>query len=259
MFQAILLGIVQGITEFLPISSTAHLVLLPVFFQWQGGLVDSLPFDVALHVGTLASILVCFYSDIIEILKKKRGMILTLGVGTIPAGIAGVMLHDYVDGVLRSPYVIAGTLVAFGIVMYFSDRWGARKGKAEGVGIAQAILIGIAQAVALVPGVSRSGITISAALLVGLKREEAARFSFLLSIPVIGGAALLEGRKLIMHPPAGGIDYQMFGVGLAASFVTGVIAIKFLLGYLKKHNLNVFVLYRFVLAGAILGWLWLAG
>jgi undecaprenyl-diphosphatase len=255
MSGSIFLGIVQGITEFFPISSTAHLVVLPWVFNWSG-LLNSLTFDVALHGGTLASLLVCFRRDIIDILRKKRRLVLVLVVGTAPAGAAGVLLHDYVESTLRSPALIALALVAFGLVMYVSERYRKNR-KVEGMSIFDALLIGTAQAVALVPGVSRSGITISAGLMRGFRREEAARFSFLLSIPVIAGATLLEGRKLF----SGEVEYDLslVGMGFMVSMVTGMAAIKFLLRFLKTHTMNVFVVYRFVLAGMIAGWLWLGG
>lgn len=255
MLESVILGVVQGVTEFFPISSTAHLVLLPWFFKWGGDL-GSLTFDVALHAGTLLSLLVCFRDDIVEMLGKKRRLIIPILVGILPAGIAGVYLQGYVEGALRSPFLIAFMLVVFGVVMYASEKFTKSK-NLEGVSLLDAILIGMAQAVALVPGVSRSGVTISAGLMRGMKRTEALRFSFLLSIPVIGGAALLEGKKLLESP--GHYDLRLFGAGFAVSFVAGVVAIKFLLKYLRRHTLNVFVYYRFVLAGVILGWLWLGG
>jgi undecaprenyl-diphosphatase len=253
MFEAVLLGIVQGVTEFFPISSTAHLVLLPWLFQWTG-LVDSLEFDVALHAGTLASLLICFRRDIASMLRTRRRLLWLIALGTVPAGVAGLTLDDYVSGPLRSPEVIALMLVVFGVVMYLADRAGKRK-RLEGIGVVDALFIGVAQAVALVPGVSRSGVTISAGLMRGVRREEAARFSFLLSMPAVLGATLLEGGDLLEG--SGGADLELVAAGFCSALVTGVLAITFLLRYLKTHNLNLFVLYRFVLAGAILGWLWL--
>ena len=259
MFQALILGIVQGLTEFLPVSSTAHLVVLPMLFEWDGALVNSLSFDVALHAGTLLSVLVSFYPDLLGMLteKKKRPMLKFLVVGTIPAGLAGVLLHDYISGALRSPWVIAFSLVAFGIVMYAADRYGRRKRGLVSMRTSEALWVGLAQAVALIPGVSRSGITISAALERGFKRDEAARFSFLLSIPVIAGAAVLEAPKMI----SAGLDAGLgaMAAGFLSAFVTGVLAIRFMLSFLAKRWLGVFVVYRFILAGVIAGWLWLAG
>lgn len=257
MLEAIILGVVQGITEFFPVSSTAHLVLIPWIFNWDG-LVNSLPFDVALHAGTLMSLLVCFKKDIVEMTRKKRKLIFLIGIGTVPAVVGGLALYPYISGSLRNPRIIALMLVVFGLVMYAAERYSGKKRRnIDKLGVMDAVFVGLAQAVALVPGVSRSGVTISAGLALGMRREEAARFSFLLSMPVVAGAILYEGKRLLQ----GGDDYQwgLMAVGFAVSFVTGVGAIKFLLGFLKSHNMNGFVIYRFVLAGAIIGWIWLGG
>jgi len=254
MFQAIILGIIQGITEFLPISSTAHLVLVPRLLGWENALLHSLSFDVALHVGTLLSVVVTLYADIVGILKTRRRLIVLIVAATVPAAAAGLLLEDYVSGVFRSPALIAGTLVVFGIVMYLSERFKKTR-TMDKLNLRDAIFIGAAQALAIVPGVSRSGITISAGLASGMRREEAARFSFLMSIPVIAGAAVLEGRHLI--GAQANTDMALVGAGFLASFVTGVVTIKFLINYLKSFTLNAFVYYRFVLAGVIIGWLWL--
>jgi len=250
---------VQGLTEFLPVNSMAHLVVLPMLFEWDGSLVNSLSFDVSLHAGTLLSVLVCFYPDLKGMVKekKKRPMIKLLVAGTIPAGLAGVLLHDYISGALRSPWVIVSTLVAFGIVMYAADVYGRKKRGLVSMDTGEALWVGVAQAVALIPGVSRSGITISAALSRGFKRDEAARFSFLLSIPVIAGAVVLEAPKIV----SAGLDagLVMIAAGFLSAFVTGVVAIRFMLSFLSRRGLGVFVVYRFILAGVITGWLWLAG
>lgn len=257
MLEAIILGIVQGFTEFLPVSSTAHLILFPWFFGWKGKL-DSLTFDVALHAGTLLALIICFWKDWVEILLNNRKLLALLVVATLPAGIAGILLKDVVETTLRSPLIIVFTLVLFGIVMLISERW-KRGREIKDMTFSDAIIIGVSQAVALIPGVSRSGITISAGLFRGLEREASARFSFLLSTPVIFGATLLEGRKLISN--AGNYDLNLFVAGFVTSGVTGFIAIKFLLYFLRKHPLNVFVYYRFVLAVIIIiiGGIWLKG
>ena len=256
MTESVLLGLVQGITEFFPVSSTAHLVLFPWFFGWEGDL-GSLLFDVALHAGTLLSLFVCLWRDIADMFIKRRRLLFLLIVGTVPAGLAGVFLEEYVAGALRSPQVIAASLVVFGFVMYAAEKF-AGKRDLRSLGLPDALVIGVAQALALIPGVSRSGITISAGLARGMKRHEALRFSFLLSMPVIGGAAVLELRKLFIAPP-GQYDLGLFAVGFVTSFLTGIIAIKVLLKYLRTHTMNAFVIYRFALAGVILGWLWLGG
>jgi undecaprenyl-diphosphatase len=255
MLEAIILGIVQGFTEFLPVSSTAHLILFPWFFGWKGD-IDSLMFDVALHAGTLLALIICFWKDWVEMLLNNRKLLALFAAATLPAGIAGILLKDAVETTLRSPLIIVFTLVLVGIVMLISERW-KRGREIKDMTFSDAIIIGVSQAAALIPGVSRSGITISAGLFRGLGREAAARFSFLLSTPVIFGATLLEGRKLISN--SGNYDLNLFTAGFAASAVTGFIAIKFLLYFFKKHPLNIFVYYRFVLAVIIIGGIWLKG
>lgn len=251
IIKAIVLGIVQGITEFFPISSTAHLILFPWFFGWSGE-IDTLSFDIALHGGTLLSLLVCFARDWVNLLVNDRRTLAYLAIATVPAGVAGLALKHAVETTFRSPLIIVFTLIAVGIVMLLAERWsrdhaGRLKKKAS---FADAIIIGAAQAVALIPGVSRSGITITAGLWRHLTRESAARFSFLLSTPVIAGATLLEAKKLAGNP--GSYDAAVFIAGFIASFLAGVLAIRFLLSYLKNHPLNLFVYYRFLLALVIL-------
>ncbi len=255
MLEAIILGIVQGITEFLPVSSTAHLILFPWFFGWKGDL-NTLTFDVALHAGTLLALIACFWRDWIEIFLNDRKLLMLLIIATLPAGIAGVLLNDIVESTLRSPLIIVITLIIVGVVMLISER--AKKGRViKDITLSDALIIGIAQAIALIPGVSRSGITISAGLFRGLERDASARFSFILSTPVILGAAILEGKKLFFN--SGSYDLNLFMTGMIASAVTGFIAIKFLLYFFKKHSMNIFVYYRFMLAVIIIGGIWLRG
>lgn len=254
LFQAIVLGLVQGLTEFLPVSSTAHLILFPWLFGWQGD-VNTLTFDVALHGGTLLALLICFYRDWVDMLLHDRKMLFTILAAIVPAGVAGIAFHDIVEHTLRSPLVIAGSLVLFGCLMIVAEKTG--KQAKRKVSFMDAMIIGCAQAIALIPGTSRSGITITAGLFSNIKRETAARFSFLLSTPVIGGATLLECRKLLKTPG----DYQidLFVAGFVAAFISGLIAIKFLLWYLRRHPLNSFAYYRFALAAGILGLYFLRG
>lgn len=260
IFEAILLGIIQGITEFLPISSSAHLILLPWMFGWQGTLIDSLNFDVALHAGTLAAILAFFWRDWIDLLgkfftglgdgtwKTNEGRIVWFIVlSTIPAGLAGLKFEHVVEEGFRQPLLIASSLVVISIVMWGADRWSAQKADLGRITLGHAIFIGLAQALALVPGVSRSGITITAGLMAGYTRESAARFSFLLSTPVIAGAAALKLRKL--HLADG--EALPFALGMAFSAIVGYLCIKFLLQYLNRHSLNLFVWYRLALAVAV--------
>lgn len=249
--KAVIMGVVQGITEFFPISSTAHLILFPWFFGW-GGDIDTLTFDVALHGGTLVALLVCFYRDWIELFARDRHTLLFIMLATIPAAVVGILLNDVVEQTFRSPLIIVFSLVGFGVLMLVAEKRGRRL--KERVSLFDALVIGCAQAVALVPGVSRSGITIAAGLFRNIKRESAARFSFLLSTPIIAGATLLEGRKLVEHPD--GYPLDVFAAGFAAAFVSGYFAIKFLLSFLRRNPLNAFVYYRFLLAAIIVG-VWL--
>ncbi len=250
ILKAVVMGIVQGLTEFFPVSSTAHLILFPWFFGW-GGEVNSLTFDVALHGGTLMALLVFFYRDWMNLLLRDRMLLLYLLLATIPAGLAGVLLKDYVESTLRSPLVIVCTLVGVGILMLLAEGHArARRGKPmSSLSLADSLFIGLAQAVALIPGVSRSGMTITAGLYRDVTRESAARFSFLLSAPVIGGAFLMEGRKLLSASESNGTG--LFIVGFVVAFVSGLLAIKFLLSFLKRFPLNAFVYYRFLLAAVI--------
>ncbi|MBZ0157952.1 MAG: undecaprenyl-diphosphate phosphatase [Alphaproteobacteria bacterium] len=250
-FRAIILGIVQGLTEFLPVSSTAHLILFPWFFGWRGQ-VDTLAFDVALHGGTLLALLVCFYRDWVHLFLNDRRMLAYILAGIVPAGAAGILLNKHIESTLRNPLLIIFTLIGFGVLMVMAERL-SRKSR-ECVSMSDSLFVGVAQAIALVPGVSRSGITITAGLFKDLTRESAARFSFLLSTPVVAGAVLLEGRKLVASPEV--YHFDIILTGIIASFVSGYLAIRFLLGFLKRHPLHVFVYYRFALA-AIIGVWWL--
>ncbi len=253
MFEALVMGIVQGLTEFLPVSSTAHLILFPWFFGWKGEL-DSLSFDVALHAGTLVALLICFWRDWIDMIFSNRRLLLLLVLATIPAGVLGKLFNDIIEERLRSPFIISFSLVAIGIFMLIAET-GRKRRPLDSVTTGDAVSIGLSQAVALIPGVSRSGITIASGLLRGLDRESAARFSFLLSTPVIGGAVLLHLKKMLSSPVQH--DLRLFSVGVISSAVTGFIAIRFLMGFLRRRGLHVFAYYRFALAAVILAGLWM--
>jgi undecaprenyl-diphosphatase len=255
MFEALILGVVQGLTEFLPVSSTAHLILFPWLFHW-GGVLDSLTFDIALHAGTLCALLVCFWRDWLDILLRKQRLLLLIILASVPAGTVGILFEHIVESRLRSPLVIALSLVVIGIFMLASEK-AFKHRKVEDVGLADAVVIGLSQAVALIPGVSRSGVTIATGTSMGLERESAARFSFLLSTPVIGGAVLLHLRKMLAG--GAGHDASLFAAGFIASALTGLAAIKFLMNFLKKHPVNVFAYYRFGLAAVIMIAIWLKG
>jgi len=251
LYKAAILGIMQGLTEFLPISSTAHLILFPWFFDWHGE-VNTLTFDVALHGGTLLSLLICFYRDWINMFLKERKMLLFIAIATVPAGAAGLMLKGFVEHTLRSPLIIVFSLVFFGLLMLLGEWFIKKRGfhHKERLTLFDALFIGCAQAIALIPGVSRSGITITAGLFRNLSRHDAARFSFLLSTPVIGGAFMLEGMHIVNNPD--NFSFDMITTGFVSAAISGYFAIKFLLKFLQKYPLNLFVYYRFVLAAIIL-------
>ncbi len=246
VIKAVILGVIQGVTEFLPVSSTAHLVITPWIFGWSGEL-NSLSFDIAVHVGTLISLLLCFWKDWIDIFFRDRKMLFYLIIGTIPAGLAGIAFHDLIESSLRNPLIIVFTLVAVGFLMLYAEKTGKRQ--KDSVTFYDALVIGVAQAIALIPGVSRSGITITAGLFRGLKRDYAAKFSFLLSTPAIAGAAFFDFHKSLKLNYSH--DYSLFLTGLISAAITGIVAIKFLLNFLKKYPLNLFIYYRWVLAGVI--------
>jgi len=260
---------VQGLTEFLPISSSAHLILVPWFFGWNP---EGLAFDVSLHVGTALAILAYFWRDWTTLVREAINGILDgrplgnpdrklawyLAAATLPAVVAGLTLERTIEERLRSPIVTVATLVVFGLFLYYADRRGRRERAVDGIGWADAIWIGFSQALALVPGVSRSGITISTALLRDLDRASAARFSFLLATPAVVGAALLEGKRFIAAAGGAGalppqsVNWAAFAVGVFFATVTGFLCIRYFLRYLRRHSFLPFVLYRITLALLVL-------
>lgn len=261
--EAIILGILQGITEFLPISSSGHLILAEWATGWQGELINNLTFDVALHAGTLFAVLLYFRRDWLQfgaaVVKVVRGnapayearLVLYLALATVPAVIAGMRYEHLVEVSFRHPVLVAAALVAGSAIMWFSDRHSSRSRSLASMTLGHAMVVGLAQAVALIPGVSRSGITISAALLAGYRREDAARFSFLLSTPIIAGAGMFKLRDITFegHAAWGCI------LGTLSAAVVGYLAIRFLIRYLERHSLNLFVWYRLAIAGAVvLAW-----
>lgn len=255
MIEAIVLGIIQGLTEFFPVSSTAHLILFPWFFGWEGD-VNTLTFDVALHGGTLTALLFCFWKDWIELFSKKKKLLFIIIISSMPAGIAGFLLNDLAERKLRDPFLISIMLIVVGLIMLASEKSNKYKDMEE-IELKGALFIGIAQAIALIPGVSRSGITIAAGLFKGLKRDASAHFSFLLSTPIIAGATTLHLKKLFtLHA---NYDLHLFTTGFVASLITGLLAIKFLLSFFRKYPLNLFVYYRFILAVVIIAGIWLKG
>lgn len=253
--QAIVLGVVQGVTEFLPVSSSGHLILVPHVFGWPD---QGQAFDAVMHIGTLAALVAYFRRELTELVTGKLSRRLTtiLIAATVPAGLAGVLFGKAIETRLRSPYLIAATLVFWGIVMWIADRkTRALKDGAddplEHVGWRRGLTIGVAQALALIPGTSRSGITMTAALFTGLDRATAARFSFLLGIPITAAAGTYKLLHLLQTGIALG-DAGPLAVATLASFASGWLAVYFLVGYVRRRSLTPFVLYRIALAAAIL-------
>lgn len=255
--EVIILAIIQGLTEFLPISSSAHLILPSAIFGWQD---QGIVFDVAVHVGTLFAVMLYFRQDIANL---TLGWVKSLGgqhstdsklawwviLATIPAGLAGLFAADLIELYLRSPYVIAVTTIVFGLALWLADAKAKQIQTMESLTWRQALLIGIAQAVALIPGTSRSGITMTAALMLGLDRLSAARFSFLLSIPIIILSGGYQGLKLFSTPTNYDVNAILLGTGL--SFVSALICIHLFLKVINRMGMLPFVIYRLVL-GAVL-------
>jgi len=247
--QSAVLGIIQGITEFWPISSTAHLAIFPWFFSWED---PGLAFDVALHMGTLIAIIIFFWRDWLSIFRpENRFLLWFILVGTIPGAIAGYFLNQYADTVLRAPVIIASALIVFSIVLYLADQYGKRFDEIRHLSWAKAIFIGIAQAIAIIPGVSRSGITISAGLFSGLKRTEAAKYSFMLAAPIMLGAGIFKANELWQIGLVDG-NWPVILVGFLSALVAGILAIRFLLGFLQRAGFTIFIWYRIILAIVII-------
>jgi undecaprenyl-diphosphatase len=267
LLQAIVLGIVQGLTEFLPISSSGHLILVPWLLGWNvfhGNQDLNKTFDVALHLGTFVAALAYFRREIVVIVRAwlrslARRSVKTpderlawlLLISTIPAGLVGVAFESFVEDRLGQPWLICIMMVGFGLVMLAVDMTARARKDMGDLRYGGALGIGVAQAIALAPGVSRSGITMVTGLLIGLDRESAARYSFLLSVPVVGGAALLKLGQLA----ANGMPAHMltpFIAGTVAAAISGLAAIWFLLDYLRKHTFAIFVAYRLIVGVALL-------
>ena len=278
LIQSIILGIIQGLTEFLPISSSAHLVLTPRFFSWPD---QGLAFDVALHLGTLVAVISYFWKDWMEMSRKFiksikfikskvykvhkvesrqsisnfqfliskylfNDPLFIIILATIPGILAGLFLNNYSETVFRDPAIIIFTLSGGAVLLYLTDQFGKNNKDIKNLSLKMGILIGLAQALAIVPGVSRSGITITAALLLGMDRAAAARFSFLLATPIILGAGVYELPHLIRE----GIDASIL-IGILVSAISGYLAIKYMLRYLENKSYNIFVWYRLILTGTV--------
>ncbi|MFA5334135.1 MAG: undecaprenyl-diphosphate phosphatase [Candidatus Omnitrophota bacterium] len=245
LFQAAVLGLVQGLGEFLPISSSAHLIVFPWLFGWQE---HSLSFDVALHAGTLAAVIVYFRREWLGIIRSR--MIWYIAAASVPGALIGKLLEDKAETAFRSPLLIALTMSAFAAIFYLVDRFVRKARSLKSLNLLDAAVIGLSQALAIIPGVSRSGITMASGMGMRFDRESAAKFSFLLSAPIIFGATALKIKDI------GSMAAEGQGLALLAGFtvsaVTGFLAIGGLLGFVKKHSFNVFVIYRFVFSAVIL-------
>src|SRR5438132_459318 len=273
VLQALVMGVVQGLTEFLPVSSSGHVILVPWLLGWHDPFIDSLAFSVMLHMATLLALLIYFRADWLRLVPAglaairdrslrddpDRRLAWLLAVATIPAVIAGIALNDLAETAFREPRLVAVTLAIGAVILWIADRTSRREKDVGGVTFPVAFGIGLAQALALVPGISRAGISISAGLFAGLTREAAARFSFLMATPVIAGAGIWEARKLVTGE-AGVIDTVPLIVGMIAALVAGIAAIEITLRYLRTHPTTVFVVYRVALSIVVLvAWLNLCG
>jgi undecaprenyl-diphosphatase len=272
ILQSIVLGIIQGLTEFIPISSSAHLVIIPWLFNWTNPAITGLTFDVALHLGTLLALLVYFFRDWVRLIvawarsigerrigqNADRRMAWYIILACIPGGLAGFLFEDKVQEAFHvtpisssSMLLMAGALALLGGLLWLADALARHARKFEDMKAKDATLIGLAQALAIFPGVSRSGATITAGLALGLEREAAARFSFLLSAPIIAGAGLKSLLDLLKEVKGGAIahsDLLLFPIGFVVAAVSGFFCIKFLMAFLKRHSTRVFAWYRWALA-----------
>jgi undecaprenyl-diphosphatase len=273
IIQAIILGIVQGLTEYIPISSSAHLIIIPWLFKWTDPAITSLSFDVALHLGTLVAVLWFFARDWVRLIRAwfisikerkiagdpDRRLAWFIVLGCIPGGIAGVLAESKIDEWFHQPntpisknaiLVLAILILLLAFALLIAEKTAKHTRSMEGLTFKDVVIIGLAQALAIFPGVSRSGSTITAGLALGLKREDAARFSFLLGAPIIAGAG---AKSLIDLVQAGftGNELILFPIGIVVAAITGYFCIKYLLNYLQKHSTDLFVYYRWALAGLI--------
>lgn len=252
ILQALVLGIVQGLGEFLPISSSAHLVLVPWAFKWQD---PGLSFDVALHMGTLVAVVAFFWRDWAELIAdgllrkptKEGSLFWYLVIATVPGAAFGFLFEKQAETIFRNPILIGIMLIVMGVILYWVDQKAVRRKQLYGITLADSLFIGFSQALAIIPGVSRAGITMTAGRFRGVTRETAARFSFLLSTPIIFGAGLVKLKEL----SAGDLN-AAFITGVVSSAVVGFISIGFLLRYLTERSFVIFVWYRFIVGFAVI-------
>ena len=262
--QALVLGLVQGLTEFLPVSSSGHLILVPWFFGWKDPFIDSLTFSVMLHMGTLLALLVYFWHDWLTLIPAglasirdrslagdpDRKMAWLIVVATIPAVLVGPILNDTIENAVREPAPVAVMLCVGAAILWLAERWGSKLREMNSLTFVGALGIGIAQVLALVPGISRSGVSIAAGLFQGLNREAAARFSFLMATPVVAGAGLFEALKLVKGSSVKP-ELHLIVIGFVAAAISGLLAIRFMLAFLRRQSVNSFVVYRVLLAAAV--------
>ncbi len=270
LVQAIVLGIVQGLTEFLPISSSGHLILVPALLGWHDPFIESLAFSVMLHVATLAALLIYFARDWARLIPAglaairdrsfagdpDRRLAWLLAVATVPAVIVGVLLNDLIETAFREPRLVAITLVVGAIILWLGDRLGSKQRRTEELGFVAAVGIGVAQALALIPGISRSGMSIAGGLFAGLAREDAAGFAFLMATPITAGAGIWEARKILAGEAGVDLPIVPLLAGMVAALIAGLFAIAIVLRYLRTHGVGIFVAYRVVLAAVVvIAWL----
>ena len=267
LLQAIVMGIVQGLTEFLPISSSGHLILVPTLFGWDDPFIDSLTFSVMLHLGTLGALLVYFWRDWLRLVPAgfatirdrsfagdpDRRLAWLIVATMLPAIVVGVLFDDFIEDNVRTAGTVAVLLLIGAAILWLTDHFGRTDRHIDDLTFRQAFGIGVAQAAALFPGVSRAGISISAARFFGLERPDAARFSFLMAAPIIAGAGAWEILKLVRGGSDVAIQVGPLIAGMIAAFLSGLAAIAFLLRWLQNHPLDIFVWYRIALAALILG------
>lgn len=250
-FHSTVLGILQGLTEFLPVSSSAHLILAPWFFGWED---PGLAFDVALHMGSLLALLIYYRREWVEIIQgaitgdaKGRRLFWLLVLASVPGAIFGFLFEKQAETVFRSPLLIAATLAILGLALWIFDQIAPQARDIDEIRFSDALLIGVAQAFALIPGVSRSGATITVGRLLGINRQDAANFSFLMSTPIIAGAGLLKAHELLHSGMTGDLT-----AGFVASAVFSLAAIAILIAYVRTHSYKVFAWYRLALAAVVL-------
>ena len=264
---ALLLGLVQGATEFLPISSSAHLYAIPYLFGISDPLLSSLAFGAVIHLGTLAAVLVALRHDVMRLTRvalrsissggRRRGepaderLIIAIVIGTIPAVVLGVTAGDLLESAVRTPLVVAAAVTTGALLLWFAERVGTRERPLQSVGVIDGLMVGLAQALALIPGISRSGATISGGLLLGFRREAAARFGFLLGIPAIAGAGTIQLRRLLESSEDLTASAPLLVIGVVSAFISGLFAIKLLFRILDGGSTRIFVAYRFAFAAVL--------